>query len=183
MLTATQERKTYEDYARLPEGAPYQLIDGELIMSPSPNFRHQAIIFEISGQLRNFLRVHKFGQAVSAPMDVILDDINAYQPNLVFISEERSAIITPRGIKCAPDLVMEVLSPSTGYYDLKHKKEIYERCGVREYWIIDPIDNTVDIYFNNANRFELVFSERETGETASKVLPGFTIKLEEIFDR
>src|SRR5580698_2031855 len=113
MLTAVQERATSRDYEALPEGAPYQLIDGELILAPAPTFDHQGIIFEFAFQLGSYLHRHKMddrssiGRAVTSPVDVILDDLNAYQPDVIFIRTERLHIVKRGRVYGAPDLVME----------------------------------------------------------------------------
>jgi len=186
MLTEIQVRATSRDYEALPEGAPYQLIDGELILTPAPDFHHQEIIFEFSFQLASYLRRNKIGRAVMSPVDVILDDHNAYQPDVIFIRSERSYIIKRGRVFGAPDFVMEVLSPGTAEYDLNEKKATYELAGVREYWIVDPMEQAIEIFLNRSSgdagqSFELIFSGSKTGEAFSEVLPGFQVSLKELF--
>lgn len=171
---------TVKDFAALPEGSPYQLIDGELVMTPSPNFEHQDIIATLGTQLRYFVDSHKLGKVIFAPMDVYLTEVEAYQPDIIFISNENKSIIHDR-IKGAPDLIVEVLSPSNAYYDLVHKKQVYETTGVKEYWIVDPMEKTVEI-FENVNRyFQPIAKEKQSGTIHSKLLQGFSIELEKIF--
>ena len=181
MLTATKTRATAQDYEALPEGARYQLIEGELIVTPSATFSHQDIVYELAGLLRAFLRKHRLGEAVGAPMDVFLDNDNAFQPDVLFIRTERLNIIKRGRVYGAPDIVMEVLSPSNAYYDLNEKKSVYERNGVREYWIVDSVDKSIDILANRESGFELIFAGRYVGEATSEVLPGFSVSLEHLF--
>ena len=133
-----KEGYTYEDYAKLPEGAPYQLIGGKLVMTPSPTPYHQEISKKIILKLSNFIEERALGHLYYAPLDVYLGERDIYQPDIIFISEERKEIIGPKMIKGAPDLIVEILSASTAYYDLREKFKIYEQNGVNEYWIVDP---------------------------------------------
>lgn len=107
-------------------------------MSPSPSFRHQKILNIIYLQFGNFISNNKLGQSLVAPMDVFFDDENILQPDILFISNESQDIIQEDGIHGAPDMIIEVLSPTTAKFDLNEKKSVYERSGVKEYWIIDP---------------------------------------------
>jgi Uma2 family endonuclease len=179
----TRERNTYEDYARLPDYPRYELIDGEFILTPAPSLDHQDISFELTIRLGLYLRKHKIGRAFAAPVDVIFDKWNVCQPDLIFVSNERASILTSAGVLGAPDLTIELLSPSTGFYDLTKKKDLYERFGVKEYWIVDPLQGSIDIFANRNGTFELIFSGRGKGEAASEVLPGFKVSIEELFAR
>jgi Uma2 family endonuclease len=179
----TRERKTYEDYAKLPDYPRYELIDGGFIMTPAPSLDHQGVSFELNTMLGLYLRKHKIGRAFAAPTDVIFDKWNVCQPDFIFVSNERASILSSAGVLGAPDLAIELLSPSTGYYDLTKKKDLYERFGVKEYWIIDPLEHSIDIFANRNGTFELIFSGRGNSEAMSEVLPGFTVEIEELFAR
>lgn len=174
-------RKTYEDYRELPDYPRYELFDGEFIVTPSPGTDHQGISFELSIRIGEYLRKHKIGRAFAAPMDVVFDRWNVCQPDLLFVSNERAAIITPAAIMGTPDLVMELLSPSTQYYDLTKKKELYERFGVREYWIIDTIHHTITIFLNKDGTFQQTFAGSGSEEAVSEVLSGFIVKAQDLF--
>lgn len=143
VLEKTKKQYTYEDYEKLPEGAPYQLIGGELIMTPSPVPYHQIILRRIGFELVKFVEERRLGEVIYAPMDVYLSKTETYQPDIIFISNERLNIIGEKKIEAAPDLVMEILLESTAYYDLRHKKRVYESSGVKEYWIIDPMEKSM----------------------------------------
>jgi Uma2 family endonuclease len=179
MVTA-EKRKTVKEFNLLPEGAPFQLIDGELVMSPSPLYEHQRIIAEIAMSLGVMVKEKKIGKVVLAPMDVYLSETEAYQPDVIFVSNERASIIKDK-IHGAPDLIMEVLSPSTAYYDLVHKKAVYEASGVREYWIIDPKEQSVEVFLNGESGFQSVAKAVSTGTAASRIIAGFAVNLAELF--
>jgi Uma2 family endonuclease len=173
---------TYEDYAELPEGAPYQLIDGELIMTPAAVPYHQVVSKRLLVALWEFAeKDRELGTVLASPIDVRLDDVNVFQPDIIFISKKSAGIIGPKNIEVAPDLVIEILSPSTAYYDLKQKKGVYAKSGVTEYWVVDPIEKSVEVYANAGGRFTLD-NRAESGETArSRLLEGFAVALEKIF--
>lgn len=182
MITSTVEkRKTVADYEQLPEGAPFQLIDGTLVKTPSPTPTHQEISIRIVFALLSFVRANDLGKVYHAPIDVVLSDDCVFQPDILFISKERTGIIGEKNIQGAPDLVIEILSFSTAYYDLRQKRAAYERAGVREYWIVDPMMQSIEIHENRSGTFSLVV-ELHRGETARSVtLAGFTIELDQVF--
>jgi Uma2 family endonuclease len=179
MLTTTKKH-TYLDYDQLPEGAPYQLIDGELTMSPSPTFYHQKVMLRLAVLIERFVEEQNLGEVVTAPMDVYLSETEVYQPDIIYISNERRHIIHEK-IRGVPDLIVEVLSPSNAYYDLVHKKNNYESVGVREYWLIDPQEKIVEVYENREKGFRLFAKAKGSGDVSSKVLHGFSVGLDEIF--
>ena len=178
-LTLTQ-RKTVADYMRLPEGTPIQLINGEFVMSPSPIRAHQRISMQLSAQLYDFVKDNKLGEVYSAPFDVHLSAFDAFQPDILFVARERLDIIHDDGVHGAPDLVVEVLSPSTAGYDLLLKKDAYERYGVKEYWIIDPKDRTLEVFEHTGSEFNNIFSGN-SGSVCSKLLPKFCVDISLLF--
>ena len=178
---AAPRRATAADYLALEEGAPFQLIGGALVHEPAPTPFHQRLVVKLVVHLQRFVEEHDLGSVLLAPIDVRLDDGNVYQPDVLFISSERAAIITERRIEGAPDLVVEVLSPSTGYYDLTHKRRVYAEHGVREYWLIDPLERTVTVEPNDDGRFETLASVRNDGRVASALLDGFEIDAAALF--
>ncbi|MHB1644896.1 MAG: Uma2 family endonuclease [bacterium] len=144
---AYPDKYTAKDYFNLPEGSPYQLIEGELIMTPSPSLtEHQIISKNLELAIYSQVKKNKLGLALDAPIDVYLNNKNAYQPDIIFISNKNKDIIKKHGIDGAPDLVIEILSPSNSYYDVRLKKDIYEKSGVTEYIIVDPRTKSIDIY-------------------------------------
>jgi len=173
-------KKTIKDYMELPEGTPYQLVEGELIMSPAPGYAHQEVEKQLFVILYSFVEKAGKGKVFIAPFDVYLDEENAYQPDLVVVLKDSRARVEERGIFGAPDVVVEILSPSTAYYDLTEKKDVYERVGVKEYWIVDPKRKTFEIYSNSEEGFKLICHAKAKGKVRSELL-NLEIDLEEVF--
>jgi len=180
MQTEVKRKVSAAEYEKLPEGPPQQLIEGELIMSLAPSFNHQSIVLEIASLLKNYVIGHNLGHVNISPIDVFLKDDEVYQPDIIFISNERENIISDK-VKGSPDLVVEVLSPSTAYYDLVHKKNIYEETGVKEFWVVDPEGKGIEVYENINGKFMLFSKARSSGSASSKLLSNFNIKIEELF--
>jgi Uma2 family endonuclease len=161
-------RTMMEVFKSLPEGTLVQLIENNLVMSPSPKDLHQEILGELAFQLTSHVRNQNLGKVRFAPYDVYLDMKNAFQPDLIFISNENLYKIQENGLHGAPDLVIEVLSPGTAKYDKGKKKTVYERCGVKEYWVVDPAAKAVSGYTLQQERF--VELESTTGFIQSSLL-------------
>jgi Uma2 family endonuclease len=173
---------TFQDYLDLPnDGKRYEIIEGELIMSPAPFTIHQQVSLNIVVELASFIRKTKAGKIFYAPTDIILNDLNVVQPDILFISRENLQIIKDKNIKGVPDLIIEIVSPATGYYDLSGKKDLYEKFGVPEYWIVDPMKQRVEIYLNFEHKFELHQRLDKKGILNSDILKGFEIELDTIF--
>jgi Uma2 family endonuclease len=181
MIALKEKSHNIKDYKLLPEGAPYQLIEGELVMTPAPNPRHQIILGNIVEKVRQYTKGS--GITIFSPVDLYFGEENAYQPDMVYITKQRREIIKDDGIYGTPDLVVEILSPSTAYYDLRKKFRIYEKYGVREYWIVDPEMDSVDVYLNEQGHFSLTGKAEGKGELESSLLKGFKVTLDEVFSR
>lgn len=174
------KKKRYVDYAKLAEGAPYQLINGMFVKSPSPVPYHQTISKHLLLELYKLEQLGK-GKVFDAPIDVYLSEHNTFQPDLIFIVTERLSIIGSKKIEGPPDIVLEILSPHTAYYDLREKKQVYEQYGVKEYWIVDPMAKRIDIYKNEGKKYILLTSAVETGQVSSGLLEDFTVHLDTLF--
>jgi Uma2 family endonuclease len=172
---------TYEDYAKTPDDERYELIDGELLMVPSPNRPHQWTVIHLGTRLIAFVEENDLGEVYFAPFDVVLSDTNVVQPDVIFVSRERLGIITHANIQGAPDLVVEVRSPSTAYRDLTIKRRLYAEHGVKEYWMVDPEARTVTVLLLRDGVFEEVGIYRKGQVLSSTTLSGFTLNLDEIF--
>ena len=182
MHVAEKKKYTEKDYQLLEEGAPFQLINGDLIMSPAPTSYHQILLGRIFKVIDNFLEQNNLGGlCLFAPIDVVLDEENIFQPDLIYISAERKKELFQDRIMGAPDLIVEILSPSTAYYDLKQKKDFYERYGVKEYLIIDPVRHDAEVYSLIDEKFELQQKEKESGTIHLTTLPGLQIELQKLF--
>lgn len=184
MTTTTIEKKkyTYEDYLKTPEDERYELIEGELIMTPSPVTYHQWISKNILYELEKFVREKKIGKVFDAPCDVYLDDENVFQPDVLFVSKERENIIREKNIQGAPDLIIEILSENTAYNDLVKKKRLYAQFGVKEYWIVDPLEKTVEVFGNKDKTFIIERSYAQNDILESSLITGLNIKLSDVFE-
>ena len=173
-------RLTYEDYASLPDDERCELIDGELIPMPSPKEIHQKILKLMT--LRFFsVEARGLGTFYFAPFDVILSRFNVVQPDLIFISNARAHIITEDNIQGAPDLLVEILSPSTERRDRIVKRNLYARHGVGEYWLVDPYAKTITVLILGANGYDTYAVFGEGDILTSPALPGFALNLSELF--
>jgi Uma2 family endonuclease len=145
---STRQRWTYAEFARLPsEGSTrYEVVDGEVCVTPSPTSRHQGIAMRLSSLLHVFAESHGLGAVFPAPLDVLLGEGDYVQPDILFIRKGRRDLLTDRGVEGAPDLVVEILSPSTAARDRGIKLERYRLYGVPEYWIVDPDADTVEVW-------------------------------------
>ena len=115
-------------------------------------------------------------------MDVTLSPKDTVQPDLLFIEKSRYFIIQEKRIVGAPDLVVEVISPSTAYIDLKYKKDLYENSGVKEYWIVDPQDYSIEVYYKESDNFISIQKSSKEGKVISRVLDGLEINIKDVFE-
>ena len=181
VTVTTRVRFTYEDYLNTPEDKRYELLDGELIMVSSPNIPHQRTERKLGTRIDRFVEGRDLGEMFFSPTDVILSDTDVVQPDLLFVSHERMHIIAHNAIHGAPDLVVEILSPSTARRDLTFKRRLYAKYGVKEYWQVNIDERRVTVLSLGDNDYE-VAAIYGSGETlTSPVLPGFTLAIDEIF--
>ncbi len=172
---------TVEDYRLLPETGPrYQLIEGDLYMAPAPNRYHQDISGNIHYLIYNYLLKHPRGKVYAAPFDVYFDDINAHQPDIVYVAKNNK-ILTAAGAQGAPDFLVEILSPKTAFLDKLSKRRVFARSGVKELWIVDPELKLINVYFlqKNPERPLATYSEQDT--FTSPHFPGLKFKGARIF--
>ena len=168
---------------QLPEGAPYQLIAGQLVMSPGPSTSHQRISTNLLRALLPYVEEHGLGTIFHAPSDVRLSEKDIVQPDLYFIKTEREHLIGPQYIEGPPDLLIEILSPSSAYYDLKQKKNLYELHKVPEYWIVDPEDHTVEVYLLEDDTYGIATRYTENQTVSTTQIKGFSMDVNRIFQR
>jgi Uma2 family endonuclease len=182
MLQAKALPITRHDYEEMPAGPPYyQVIEGDLVMSPSPNIYHQAIVSRICTLLLQFLEKRPLGEAFVAPLDVFLSEINVYQPDVVFISNQRRSILTEHGLEGAPDLAVEVLSPGTARFDKGSKRKVYARTGVKELWLVDAEAKLIHVYQLTKDAETPAATYDEKSVFTSPLLPGLRLKAAMIF--
>jgi Uma2 family endonuclease len=180
MAPATSTKLTYEDYALLPDdGRRHEIIDGEHYVNPSPNTKHQRIGKKLVIALVTYAEPRNFGEVFWAPYDVVLSNFDVVEPDIIFVSAARKHIITAANIKGAPDLVVEILSPSTRKYDKAVKFELYDAMGIAEYWIVDPERETVSIYRRTPSGFALA---PVGDDITTPLIPGFSLPIQAIFE-
>jgi Uma2 family endonuclease len=160
-LLETPPKTIMEVYKNLPEGTLAELIDKTIYMSPSPISKHQLVLNKINNQLFNEFEKTQAGVIFIAPFDVYLDEhSNAVQPDIVVVLDRNKNIIDPEGhIHGVPDLLIEILSPGNKEFDLIKKKDLYERFGVNEYWIVDPDSKLALCYQLKSGKYEKVGEE------------------------
>lgn len=152
-------RTMLEVYQGLPEGTLAQLIHNQIYMSPAPTSSHQIVLGKIFNQLYDFVEKSNLGQVIVAPVDVYLNRNNAFQPDIIFIATNNLQNLKESGYYGAPDLVIEILSPGTWRFDKEDKRDEYERSGVKEYWMIEPVDKSTEGFVLQNNEFQPVPSE------------------------
>lgn len=137
----------YREYCCFPDdGRRHEIIDGDHYMTPSPSTTHQTVSKRLQHQLYTQVELAGLGLVFNAPCDVQLTDYDIVQPDLVVVLKDRTQMITPTKINGVPDLIVEILSPSTASNDTTLKKQLYERTGVAEYWIVDPDNQRLEQY-------------------------------------
>jgi len=173
----------YRDYALFPEGGSkrHEIIDGEHYMTPSPTTKHQRISRNMVWIIESFLRENRCGEILSAPFDVILSDNDIVVPDLVYVSRKNIHMLTEENIKGIPDLIIEILSPSHRKRDRILKRDLYEKYGVKEYWLIDPDKEQVEVYTFSGNRFlpPAVYNRDQVIKTG--IIPGLEVDIKAIF--
>lgn len=182
-MTATSQnvKFTYQDYLHMPEDRRCELIEGEFAMVPSPNEHHQSISREIEYALLGFVKKNKSGFVYYAPFDVVLSDEDVVQPDIIYVSKERKDIITEDNIQGAPDLLVEILSPHRSYRDREIKRKLYCKYGVKEYWIVDPMKQTVEVLSLTEGGYKESGVYGVHASLSSPMLQGLAIDLKSVF--
>lgn len=173
---------TYDDYCHIPPGHQrYELIGGAIRVVPSPSVSHQEVSKRLLMALAGWVEGHGLGKVYDAPLDVVLSEYDVVQPDLIYVSKDRSNIIKEANIWGAPDLVVEILSPGTARWDQGIKRQLYARFGVRELWLVDPRARSVEVATlkDGALLTSQVYCVGAT--LTSPLLPGFTLDVERLF--
>jgi len=170
----------YLQWSRPDDGNLYEVLNGQLIMAAAPILRHQKILFRIAKELDNFVGAKKLGEIYIAPVDVVLDD-DVVEPDIMFVAKERKSIMKAERIVGAPDLVIEVLSLSTSARDLRYKWDLYARSGVREYGVVNPEAETVEVLTLVNNVYQRHALGEKDGAVTSKVLEGLCVTMKDMF--
>ncbi len=178
-------RLTYEDYLQFPDdGKRHEIIEGNHYMTPAPRTKHQRISGNLATAMISFSKQYKLGLVLTAPCDVILSDENVVQPDILFVSIARAAIVTEDNIQGGPDLIVEILSESSRKKDEVTKRKLYERFGVQEYWIVDPELEIVRVFKLAQHRYGRASElSKETNDVlTTEFLPGFECAVSELFE-
>jgi Uma2 family endonuclease len=182
MLGPGQGHWTYEHYAALPDdGKRYEIINGVLYMTPSPGRSHQEVALEFAAYLRAHVKSAHLGRVYIAPFDVELTPKVVVQPDVMVILNENSDKVTSSRIVGAPDLVIEIASPSTSTYDRHKKNDAYAHAGVPEYWIVDPVAHTVEVLMLEGGEYQSLGVFQGKAFLPSKIVPEMNVHVEQFF--
>jgi Uma2 family endonuclease len=174
---------TYEDYCALPaDGLRYEIVDGALFSEPSPRRSHQEAAFRLATLLDAHARARGLGKVYIAPFDVILDRTTVLVPDVIFVARDRLGIVAERGVEGAPDLIVEILSPGTGRRDRVAKLNAYTRHGVQHYWLVDPVEKTLEALELGEGAYNLVAAVAEEDDFRPALFSELTIPLRELWD-
>jgi Uma2 family endonuclease len=175
---------TYDDFVLFPDdGKRHELIDGEHFVTPSPNIRHQQISINLTLMIGSWLETHPIGRLFYAPLDVVFSNFDVVEPDLLYVSNERSNVLTKPNVQGSPDLVIEIGSAGTRQRDETIKRRLYERSAVSEYWIIDAEIDVVRVYRRREGGFDKPIElSCEAGDVLrTDLLPGLDLPLARIF--
>ena len=181
-VEAAHPHVTYADLERWPDdGKQYELYDGEVRVVPAPSILHQVVQANILDILQAYRKTHG-GRVLGTPLDIIFRENTVLQPDITFLTEPTFRLLDlHKPIRSVPDLVIEILSPSTSKWDRVKKYGVYARHGVAEYWIVDPGNETVEIFALRDGAYELASSGRRAGQLASATFPGLVLDIERVF--
>jgi Uma2 family endonuclease len=173
----------YDDFWELPEdGNRYEIIDGKLYVTPAPAMRHQLVSTRLTNTLHQHVISARIGHVFHAPAAVNLGPHRQVQPDLFFVSREKTRLVTPREVAGAPDLAIEIVSPSSKKTDRVVKAAAYADSGISWYWIVDPDERTIEEYRLEDSWYRLVRKWEEPEVFEPKLFPGLTLALESLFD-
>jgi Uma2 family endonuclease len=179
-MAINAKKLTFTDYEKIPEdGFRHEIIEGEEFMTPAPEVPHQRVSAKLVRILQEHLGQSKAGEVLFAPVDVVLSQEDIVQPDIIIIASDHANRVTQKNIQGAPDLVIEILSPSTAPVDRGRKLALYDRAGVREYWIVDPAAKTAEVHEFGSPRRRRAYQEGQSFESA--IFPGLTVRLTDIF--
>lgn len=177
-----QGQWTYADYATIPEdGHRYEIVNGVLYMAPSPSLGHQGIAGEIFAYLRNFVQMAGLGRVFVAPTDVELSYKNVVQPDVFVVLNEHLDRMAGSRLIGAPDLVVEIASPSTARHDLREKQDAYARASVPEYWIVTPGEQVVEVLVLEDSLYSSLGVFHGYAILPSRIVPDLPVRVEQFF--
>ena len=176
-----ETRLNYDDFCLLPDdGKRREIVNGELFVAPSPETIHQRSVVRLLVRLGQFVESHKLGEVFVGLFDVVLSEFDVVEPDLLYISNARSSVLTKKNVQGAPDLMIEVISKSTAIRDRTIKLKLYGRFGVDEYWIIDPAGPSAEIYLRGEEGLTLAARLCAEDALTSPLFPGFSLSLRKL---
>lgn len=173
---------TYEDYLLLPEDKRYELIEGELLMVPLPGVWHQKVIGNLYFQLKRLVEEKALGELFISPLDIVLSQFDIVQPDIVFIAKEHVDIITEENIQGPPDIAVEVLS-SDEQRDKVIKKKLYAKFGIKEYWLVNPKNEQVEVMVLDEQGYQSVIKYSKKEVLKSATFPDLQVDLSKVFKK
>jgi Uma2 family endonuclease len=175
---------TYEDWLHFPEdGWKYEIIDGVLYMTPPPAVGHQRSSISLSSRMYAYVMDHELGEVLTAPCGVHLPNQPVpVEPDILFIHKQRLHIVGEKVVEGVPDLIVEILSPSSIGYDRETKFEVYQKAGVPEYWLVDYQKRVIEVFILVDGIYTLLGQYKMGDQLTSKQLPGFEIAIDTIFN-
>ena len=172
----------YRDYFLFPDnGKRYQILEGELFMTPPPGFSHQNSVTQLTIMLGQYLNRNQIGKVFCAPFAVVLSDINVVEPDLVYVSNARKNLIKERGIFGSPDLMVEVLSKGNKKMDRITKFKLYARFKIPHYWIVDPMEKTMELYQLEKGEYRLTSKKQGSEVMSPSLFPGLEFSLKDLW--
>ncbi len=180
----TTKKYTYQDYLKLPEepGYRYEVLEGILVKDPSPNVMHQRVLRRLIRLLEDyFSEIDPEGEVFFAPLDVTFQEITVVQPDLLYISGKQKKLVEETRIDGPPNLVVEIISPSTSRKDRIQKRNIYQKAGVQHYWLVHPEERTLECFALRDGVYSLVASGMDKDVVEHPDFPGLTIFLETLW--
>lgn len=172
---------SYQDYLHLPDDKRFEIIDGDLRMVPAPLTYHQKISGRLFSLVLESVKKWDLGEVLYAPVDVVLSQTDIVQPDLLFISKKRLDILNEQNVQGAPDLIVEILSPTGEKWDRQVKRNLYQKYGVQEYWLVDPLSQSLEILELKDNFFRTRKICTAGIKVMSPLLPGLSFLTEKIF--
>lgn len=182
-MITTPIKKSYQDYMQLTDDRRYELIEGELLMTPSPAPIHQRVAHRLNHKISQYVDQHRPGEVYFAPLDVVLSNYNVVQPDILYISNARKGIIEDKNIQGPPDLAVEIISPYSIERDRLIKKDLYARYGVQEFWLVDFEKKCIEVLTLKENRYELVGIFFSEDQLSTPLFPSLNLSVGPIFER
>lgn len=175
---------TYEDLQAIPpDRNRYEIVDGELIVTAAPVPLHQRIVLKLGSKLLDYVEKHLLGEVYVAPLDIVFARSTVLEPDLLFISRDRLHIVGEKYLTGPPDLVVEVLSESTARLDRDIKPKQFALHGVREFWLIDPEEKTIEIFRLREGAYELAANLAYRDKLESPLFPGLSLSVSSLWER